>query len=164
MGRGTSRLIQGFQRGGQMAIQAGHRDSSEASSPGCRQGGQCPRLGGLPLLAEPGQGKVRRAQEENFRPPDLRLCNSSRGSGYAPQSRPLLRPGDAGAALPRPGRRRLGRWMAVPAGGGRPGNCAVPMATRRPSTRGWGRRNATPAFSPALGGLRGFPPWASGAA
>lgn len=31
---------------------------------GCRQGGRCPALGGLSLLAEPGQGKVRWAARE----------------------------------------------------------------------------------------------------
>nr|XP_055103665.1 uncharacterized protein LOC129465528 isoform X3 [Symphalangus syndactylus] len=44
--------------------------------------------------------------------------------------------------------------MAGPAGGGRRGNRAVPMATLRPGARGWGRRSISRP-RPVLGGLRG---------
>lgn len=107
---------------------------------GCRQGGRCPALGGLSLLAEPGQGKVRWAARE-FSSLLIPVPVTAQGAqAVHPSHGPS--PG-LGAPLP-PG----DGWQA--AEGGCPGNRAIPKATRRPA-RGCGPRYASPAPSPGLG-------------
>ena len=127
-----------WKAGGHSGWTQGHRTGCEASSPGCRQGRQCLPLGGLSLLVEPGQGKARRAQEENFQPClFLSLSQSKRRRLCTPPTIPRNTRAWGRHSHPAPpGRRRLppdDGWR--PLGGGHPGNRTVPKATGRPT---WG--------------------------
>lgn len=123
--------------GGHSDRTPGHRDGST----GCRQGGQCPAVGALSLLAEPGQGKVRWPQE-NSHPSPFPSLSQPKGRGLCTL---LMAPPQAW------GRLCLLVMDGRPAEGGCPGNRAIPKATGRPArgcgpathlpppARGWGQ-------------------------
>lgn len=149
----------------------GHRDGCVSRFPGCRQGDQCPPWAACPLSQARRGSEGHRAERGLGRVPGGpgrgRPCPLSLGVGEGSQaggpgcaSPPLCishPPPGLGAPQPRapPPGPAASLMDGGPAGGGRPGNRTVPMATRRPGKRGWGlHRISHP--QPGAPGLRGF--------
>ena len=164
-GRGSSGLMLGPHPSRQAAIQAGHRDTGTLCGQPARletTRQAVSSLGGMSLPAEPGQGKVRRAhcgeahrpRGDNIHPSLHRPCRSLEGTALrAPLGAPPHASGRQ--SRPAPG---AAPPLVGPAGGGRPGNRTVPMATRRPARGGWAWAGAEPLPPPSRAwGAKGFP-------
>lgn len=160
-GRGSSGLMLGPHPSRQAAIQAGHRDTGTLCGQPARletTRQAVSSLGGMSLPAEPGQGKVRRAhcgeahrpRGDNIHPSLHRPCRSLEGTALRA---PLGAPPHASGRQSRPA-----PGAAPPPGGARgrrsPGQPHRPHGNAEAGTRGLGlgRRGASPAPKPGLGG------------
>ena len=172
-GRGSSGLMLGPHPSRQAAIQAGHRDTGTLCGQPARletTRQAVSSLGGMSLPAEPGQGKVRRAhcgeahrpRGDNIHPSLHRPCRSLEGTALRA---PLGAPPHASGRQSRPA-----PGAAPPPWWG-PREAVARATAPSPWQRGGRHAGAGPGPARSIsrpqagpGGLRGFPPWASGAA